>query len=84
MSRGYMRVTLSPFLSRLPSSYLDVLRPRAWGGSSTLPRMRCCLWRYVRFETGVGSAAVFGDGLIQVAERVWCGDVREAEDCCGG
>jgi hypothetical protein len=64
---GYMRVTLSPSLSLLPSSCLAVLsRPRGWGVSCTLPRMRCCRWREVRFETGAVGSEV-GDGLIQDA-----------------
>lgn len=80
ISRGYMRVTFSPFLSRLPSSYLELLRPRAWGVSNTL-RLRCCLWRYVRFEAGVVSA-VLGDGVIQVAEGIYWVSMRlDCEEC---
>lgn len=77
ISLGYIRVTLAPGLSRLPSSYLDVLRPRGWGVSCTL-RLRCCWWRYVRFETGVVCSVASGDGLIQLAGGclAWCMEAR--------
>lgn len=41
ISRGYMRVTLSPCLSRLPSSYREGLRPRAGALSRVLVRWWC-------------------------------------------
>lgn len=67
-----MRVTLSPILSLLPRSYLEALRRRASGVSCTLARLRCCLCRCARFDTGgVCSAAGSGDGLIQLVGELW-------------
>jgi hypothetical protein len=41
ISRGYIRVTLGPWLS-LPNSCLEILRPRDWCFSTVLVRFLCC------------------------------------------
>lgn len=56
-----MRVTLSPYLSLLPSSYLDVLRVPEGVLSSVLVGLRCCWYRYERLEaTGSDEGLIHG------------------------